>query len=106
MDRPEGVSVRFKAPSPPSDFEHKYKLAYVVTLSRHELSTDVHITNEETDKNFDFQCLLHTYLAVPDIKKIKISGLDKGIAYRDKTRDNKTFEWSGETLIIDAETDR
>ncbi|WVR03520.1 hypothetical protein IAU60_000512 [Kwoniella sp. DSM 27419] len=104
MDRPEGVSVRLRAPGPPSDFEHKYKLSYVVTLTENQLSTDVHIVNED-DKDFIFQTLLHTYLAVPDSSKIKISGIDKGTTYKDKVL-GKVEQWDGSDLSIDREIDR
>lgn len=104
MDRSSGVSVRFLAPPPPDSFQHKYKLAYVVTLAAHELSTDVHVTNED-DKGFDFQCLLHNYLAVPDSKKISIEGIHQGVQYKDKTKDMKMFSWGGGPLTIKGETD-
>lgn len=105
MDRDEGVSVQFTAPAPPSDFDHKYKLAYVVTLTEHELSTDVHITNEG-DADFIFQTLLHTYIAVPDASKISISGMDKGVRYMDKIDDGKTKDWDGADVKIDGPVDR
>ncbi|WWC85893.1 uncharacterized protein L201_000760 [Kwoniella dendrophila CBS 6074] len=108
MDRKEGVSVRFIAPSPPTDFKHNYKLSYVVTLSAHQLSTDVHIVNQETekDKEFKFQTLLHTYLATPNSSKLKISNIDKGTTYIDKILDAKTVTSQGEDIIIDRPIDR
>ena len=107
MDRPEGVSVRFKAPALPStiDFKHSFDLTYVVTLTKHELSTDLHVRNTG-EEDFKFQSLLHTYLAVPSVKDLKVSGLAKGLTYTDKTRDKKDFEWEGGDLVIDKEVDR
>lgn len=107
MDRPEGVSVRFKAPPLPADidFKHRFDLTYVVTLSKHELSTDLHVRNTG-DEDFKFQSLLHTYLAVPSVKDLKVSGLEKGQIYKDKTRDMKDFEWEGGDLTITKEVDR
>ncbi|WVF66137.1 hypothetical protein IAT40_000877 [Kwoniella sp. CBS 6097] len=105
MDRPEGVSVRLRAPAPPSEFGHKYKLSYVITLTAHQLSTDLHVVNED-DKEFKFQALLHSYLAVPDVSKIKITGIDKGVEYKDKVLDGKIDQWDGSTLVVDRQIDR
>ena len=105
MDRDSGVSVRFTAPAPPAEFGHKYKLAYVVTLTEHELSTDIHITNED-DSDFIFQTLLHTYLAVPDSSKLSMSGLEKGIKYVDKIDGGKTKDWEGADIKIEGPVDR
>lgn len=105
MDRPEGVSVRFLAPGPPKGFDHKYKLAYVVTLSAHELCTDVHIVNEGTE-DFIFQTLLHNYLAVDDIKKVTVTGVDEGVRYRSKVHDNQFFNWQGGDVKVDGPLDR
>ncbi len=104
MDRKEGVSVRFLAPPPPNSFPHKYRLSFVVTLTAHQLSTDVHITNEG-DEDFIFQALLHGYLAVPDASKISISGLDEGVKYFDKGGGGKMATWPGGPLRIGKETD-
>lgn len=48
MDREEGVSVRFTL-DPTTEtakiFPHPWHLAYVVTLAKHQLSTDLHVAN-------------------------------------------------------------
>jgi len=105
MDRDEGVSVRLTAPPPPSDFPHKYKLSYVVTLTAHQLSTDLHIVNLGSEP-FIFQALLHSYLAVPDSSKLTITGMDKGMEYRDKVLGGKMMVWQQESLAVDQEIDR
>jgi glucose-6-phosphate 1-epimerase len=104
MDRKEGVSIRLIAPSPPESFPHSYRLNYVVTLTAHQLSTDIHLLNNG-DKDFMFQALLHNYLAVPDSSKISISGLDSGTKYYDKAGGGKMAEWAGGPLRIDKEVD-
>ncbi|KAK8845511.1 hypothetical protein IAR55_006226 [Kwoniella newhampshirensis] len=105
MDRPEGVSIRLAAPPPPDSFPHRFTLAYVVTLTEHQLSTDLHITNTGSE-DFIFQALLHNYLAVPDSSKIKINGVDAGTVYKDKVLGMKLDESDGNPLVIDKEIDR
>ena len=104
MDRDEGVSVRFLAPPPPAGFNHKFKLTYVVTLSAHELTTDIHIVNEGTE-DFKFQALLHNYLAA-DANKLSITGIDQGVKYKDKVQNYKELQWPGGPLTIKGETDK
>lgn len=104
MDRPEGVSVRLLAPDAPSSFGHTYKLAYVVTLTAHQLSTDIHVTNTGSEE-FIFQALLHNYLAVPDVSKIKITGIDNGTTRRDKVKGGAITQYQGGDLVIDQEVD-
>lgn len=104
MDRPEGVSVRFKAPAPPAGFDHKHDLHYIVTLTKSQLSTDLHVTNTGTE-DFKFQALLHNYLAVPDASKIMVEGLQKGQMWKDKTDGFADKEWPGGPLKITKEQD-
>ncbi|KAJ9119880.1 hypothetical protein QFC24_005594 [Naganishia onofrii] len=54
MDRPEGVSVRFVLDPTPeivSIFPHPFHLTYVVTLTKHELCTDIHVVNPSPTKS-------------------------------------------------------
>ncbi|RXW22946.1 hypothetical protein EST38_g2913 [Candolleomyces aberdarensis] len=86
MDNEAGVSVRLvlePTAKISAVYEQPFKLAYVVTLASHQLSTDLHVHNTSSDKVLDFQALLHTYLAVP-ADRVSISSLD-GLAYYDKT---------------------
>lgn len=106
MDRPEGVSVRLLAPPPPSEFKHDYKLSYVVTLAKHQLSTDLHIVNTSKSEDFKFQALLHNYLAVPDASKVKITGIEKGVEYKDKLQNFKRDKWDGSAVTIGEGIDR
>ncbi|WVQ80330.1 hypothetical protein IAT38_002435 [Cryptococcus sp. DSM 104549] len=105
MDRPEGVSVRFIPPPTPASFPHKFDLSYVVTLTEHQLSTDLHVSNTGGE-NFKFQALLHNYLAVPDVSAIKITGIEKGTTYKDKVLGGKEEKSEGGTLVVDRELDR
>lgn len=67
------------------------ELAYVVTVSEHQLSTDLHVKNTATSessppvpaKPVEFQALLHTYIRAP-ANEVRIKGLH-GLTYTDKT---------------------
>lgn len=65
-----------------------FKLAYIITLSEHHLSTDIHVTNTSTStvyppESFEFQALFHNYIRAP-ADKVLVTPL-KGINYKDKT---------------------
>lgn len=60
------------------------KLAYVITLAEHQLSTNLHVTNASTSDPLEFQALLHTYYRAP-AAAVKITNLN-GLTYTDKTQ--------------------
>jgi glucose-6-phosphate 1-epimerase len=63
---------------------HKpFKLAYVITLEEHQLSTDLHIINPSPTEPLEFQALLHTYIRAP-ANDVSITPL-KGKLFIDKT---------------------
>ena len=43
-------------------FPAAFSLFYIVTLTAHQLITDLHVTNPSTTETFTFQALLHTYI--------------------------------------------
>lgn len=60
---------------------NKFQLIYNVKVTDSKLLTTLSIKNLNDgefydSKSFDFTCLLHTYLRVPDIKTCTISGLE------------------------------
>lgn len=66
-----------------SVYSRPFKLAYVITLAEHELSTDLHVENTSQSEILEFQALLHNYVrATAD--EVKITPL-KGLTYYDKT---------------------
>lgn len=105
LDRSEGVSVRLVAPPPPATFPHSFELHYVVTLAAHELVCNLHVLNTGTE-DFKFQALLHTYLAVPDVSKIALTGIDAGTSYKDKVLGGAVGAAPGGPLVIDQQVDR
>lgn len=134
MDRDEGVSVRFTLdpnPSIAAIFPHPFHLTYVVTLTAHQLSTDLHVVNPSlnltsglgassvtaaatsaaqavtgANRELKFQALLHTYLKVEDASKIQIKGLKQGLEYVDKVKGGEVTKWDGGDLKIEGEVDR
>ncbi len=60
---------------------YNFKLAYVVTLAAHQLSTDFHVLNQ-SGQHIDFQALLHTYYAV-NAATTKVTPLT-GLTYLNK----------------------
>jgi glucose-6-phosphate 1-epimerase len=85
LDNDAGVSVRLTLE--PNDriraiYSKAFKLAYVVTLAEHQLSTDLHVENNSTEP-FEYQALLHNYIRAP-ADEVKITPL-KGLSYYDKT---------------------
>lgn len=108
-----------------SKWGYDFGLVYSVTLGRGRLGCQMHIQNKGSDA-FEFQCLMHTYLAInvslarpcssrtsvlymltqnQDITKTTISGLESS-PYIDKTRNAQTFQESSPSLAITSETDR
>lgn len=66
-------------------FDKPFELAYVVTLSEHQLSTDLHIKNTGTPGSaaFEFQALFHNYIRAPANNTL-VTPL-QGVTYYDKT---------------------
>jgi len=58
-------------------WKHKFQLKYIVEIRDMELSTQLHITNNNAEESFDFTTLLHTYIRVPDVHTVKLSGFEK-----------------------------
>ncbi|KAJ3512433.1 hypothetical protein NLJ89_g3521 [Agrocybe chaxingu] len=87
MDNEAGVSVRFILDSDSAHIKELYskpfKLAYVITLAEHQLSTNLHVQNTSTSDPLEFQALLHTYIRAP-ADDVRITPL-KGLSYYDKT---------------------
>lgn len=97
--------MRLVAPPPPSTFPHAFDLHYVVTLAAHQLVCDIHVKNTGSE-NFQFQTLLHNYIAVPDIANVAIHGIDAGVHYTDKVLRGQEGTAPGGPLNFTGEVDR
>lgn len=64
-------------------YEYPFHLAYVVTLSEHQLSTDLYVKNTSSSEAIEFQALFHNYLRAP-ANEARIYPLS-GKSYYDKT---------------------
>ncbi|EXJ79368.1 hypothetical protein A1O3_08870 [Capronia epimyces CBS 606.96] len=83
---------------------YEFGLVYSVTLEKNSLECQLHVQNKG-DQPFDFQALFHTYLAVKDISKTAVKGLQSS-PYVDKVRSAQTFTESSPSLTFSSETDR
>ncbi|KAI4198588.1 MAG: hypothetical protein LQ350_005179 [Teloschistes chrysophthalmus] len=89
---------------PDRRWDYDFNLTYSVTLSQDSLETSLAVRNTGSS-SYDFQLLFHSYLAVNDITKTTISGLEK-TAFKDKTQGAKQIEPAGKPVSIESETDR
>ena len=82
---------------------HAFRATMRVTLDE-ALSTAITIENTG-DETFPFQCDLHTYLRVGDLRKVTVEGLE-GATYQDRTAKNVERRERRRPLRIAGETDR
>ncbi|OJJ40948.1 hypothetical protein ASPWEDRAFT_102907 [Aspergillus wentii DTO 134E9] len=83
---------------------YEFGLVYSVTLTKDGLGTSLQVQNKGS-QNFDFQVLMHTYLKIDDITKIRVKNLESK-TYVDKVRNASTFTEESSALPITQETDR
>jgi len=86
-------------------WDYKFTLVYTIVLRAQTISTKLSIANSEVSKSFSFTALLHTYLPVDHISKVRVRGL-KGVTYVDKVNDSKEIEEKNEIVTISSEVDR
>ncbi|CAL5873630.1 uncharacterized protein PFLUO_LOCUS7911 [Penicillium psychrofluorescens] len=83
---------------------YEFGLVYSITLTKDALETTLQVRNEGK-QNFEFQVLMHTYLNVEDISKVRVKNLENK-NYVDKTRGATSHTESSPALAITQETDR
>ncbi|EME50261.1 hypothetical protein DOTSEDRAFT_50352 [Dothistroma septosporum NZE10] len=83
---------------------HKFGLVYSVTLSKDGLQTMLQVQNKG-DSPFEFQMLLHSYFATPDISKTEVKGL-ASTTYIDKMLDATEHQQTDPSVKITGEVDR
>lgn len=85
LDNDAGVSVKLSFDPSPAVTDEPLQLDFVLTLSEHQLSTDLHVLNaaQKPTESVTFQALFHTYIRAP-ANAVRIDGLT-GLNYTDKT---------------------
>ena len=83
------------------EFSHRYHAAYRVVLGP-ELALDLTVTNTG-DEPFEIEEALHAYLAVGDVRQVRLEGLE-GAPYVDKVGGGRPVQDGAVRLV--AETDR
>jgi len=85
-------------------WDFKFELEYTVVLQAEGFSTSLNVRNTDS-KPFDFTCLFHTYWKVPDVTKVKVSGLS-GLTFDDKLTDEGKQKEEREFVTIAKNVDR
>ncbi|GAB7349423.1 hypothetical protein MBLNU459_g8536t3 [Dothideomycetes sp. NU459] len=83
---------------------YDFSLQYSVTLGKDGLQTMLSVRNQGSQP-FDFQMLTHTYFRIPDISRVKVTGL-AGVKYTDKVLGMSEHDSAGNELPIDQTVDR
>ncbi|KAI5854580.1 galactose mutarotase-like domain-containing protein [Tricharina praecox] len=96
---PENLTVDARKQWP-----YDFGLIYSVVLGKTSLETKMLVRNEGGE-SFDFNVLFHTYLRVPDVTTVSVSGL-KGVTYKDKVLKGAMATEESESVTIAAEVDR
>ncbi len=82
---------------------HEFELRYRVTIGL-TLQLELAVRNVDDDA-WRFEEAFHTYLAVPDVRKLSIAGL-AGRDYLDKVQGGRRIAQGRESITITGETDR
>ena len=82
---------------------HAFRATMRVTLDE-ALSTAITVENTGPEA-FPFQCALHTYLRVADLRKVSVEGLE-GAAYQDRTAKSVQRRERRRPLTVRGEVDR
>jgi glucose-6-phosphate 1-epimerase len=91
-------------------WKHAFYLEYTVELSKESggsLVTSMRILNAGLvgEEPFEFQCLQHTYLAIPDVSKVSVSGLGKGASFINQLAKGEIQKLDAEALGVGQEVD-
>lgn len=85
---------------------HNFNLVYTISLFKGQLKTSLRVENPSSNMmSFEFNCLLHTYFQIDDVKTVKITGFS-GLCYCDKLRNGQLSEETRQSVAIVSEMDR
>lgn len=89
----------------PTAFPHRFAASLVARFTASSLEVALSVTNT-CDEHFTYECALHTYLAVGDIRRVRLDGLD-GATYLDTVPGaERTPQAQSGPVTFTAETDR
>lgn len=106
-----GLNAEAVASDLRAEWPFKFKLTYCVDLlGDNRLVCKLVVSNLETEKDFNFTCLLHPYFAIPEIGQLAVSGL-QGYEYFDKviaSQHGSTCEFTEKASLVEfhGEVDR
>lgn len=83
---------------------HHFALELCVGIEDSRLDLELEVVNEG-ESAFEFTAALHTYLRMHEVEHARIEGL-YGHEYRDAADGDRIKRDSGDSLVIEAETDR
>ena len=91
-------------------WKYPFRLEYTVELSEingGSLITSLRIMNLGLlgEEPFEFHCLQHTYLSVPDISKVSVVGLGKGASFINQLAKGEIQKLEVDALTVDKEVD-
>ncbi|KAG5361430.1 Glucose-6-phosphate 1-epimerase [Yarrowia sp. C11] len=98
---PENLSEEAK-----KQWDYNFTLIYTVTIddTNKTLETRMSVENAEQSKDFDFNILFHTYLRVPEIANVEVTGL-QAVPVHDKVTVSKYVEQAAK-VTVSGEVDR
>lgn len=98
---PENLSDEAK-----QQWGYDFTLIYTVAIDddNKTLETRMSVENAEQSKPFDFNILFHTYLRVPEIAKVEVTGL-QAVEVKDKVVSSSYIE-QADKVTISGEVDR
>lgn len=75
-----------------------------IVLKSTSLALQLEVTNNNSDKSFDFTALLHSYINIARIKQTRVTGLNN-VEYIDKVNNGQHSKQQGD-ITFSGETDR
>lgn len=85
-------------------FPHRFVLEYKITLTKCSLTCSLACTNTDSSE-WECHTLLHTYLAVPSVHDVRVSGF-QGRSYEDKVKGGQVVTGGTELALVDREVDK
>lgn len=92
------------SPETREKWNHAFSLELEVAVSAVSLKITLRAVNTG-DQAFDFNCLLHTYLKIPNVEEVAVCGL-AGLSYADKVTGGDPKVETNAEVVLPSFTDR